>query len=185
MDDKQKIFLLSLARKTIKEYLYKKKEYNIDEHSLDELFLEKRGVFVTLHKNNNLRGCIGYILPYKPLYISVIENAYNSAFEDPRFSVLSKKEFEEIDIEISVLTVPKKINSYEDIVIGKHGIFLKNGGFRSVFLPQVAPENNWDLETTLINLSMKASGDPDLWKNINTKFEVFEAEIFSEKKYEN
>jgi len=185
MNDKQKIFLLSLARNTIKEYLYKKKHQVIDENNIDKIFLEKRGVFVTLHKNNKLRGCIGYILPYKALYISVIENAYNSAFEDPRFSALSKKEFDKINIEISVLTVPKKVDSYKDIVIGKHGIFLESGEFRSVFLPQVAPENNWDLETTLTNLSMKASGNPNLWKQENAEFEVFEAEIFSEKQYEN
>ncbi|MBP7652427.1 AmmeMemoRadiSam system protein A [Candidatus Dependentiae bacterium] len=177
MSSTQKIFLIELAEKTIKTYLDTGKILKIDESEIDDFFKEKRGVFVTLHISGALRGCIGYILPYKPLYTAVIENAYNAAFNDPRFTALSKSEFEEVDIEISVLSVPEKINSYKDIIIGQHGIILKNGFYQAVFLPQVAVEQNWDIETTLAHLSIKAGGDMDLWKNKNTLFEVFEAEI--------
>ncbi|HPN31225.1 MAG TPA: AmmeMemoRadiSam system protein A [bacterium] len=177
MNDSQKKFLMDIAGKTIKNYLETKKILELEEGGIESFFKEKRGAFVSLHINENLRGCIGYILPVKPLYITVIENAYNAAFKDPRFAPLSKSEYENLDIEISVLSIPEKISSYKEIVIGKHGVILKNGFYQAVFLPQVAVEQNWDVETMLAHLSIKASGDANLWKNNNTEFETFEAEI--------
>ena len=178
-------FLIEIAGKTIKNYLETKKILKLEEDNLESFFKEKRGVFVSLHINENLRGCIGYILPVKPLYIAVIENAYNAAFKDPRFSPLSKQEYENLDIEISVLSIPEKIGSYKEIVIGRHGVILKNGFYQAVFLPQVAVEQSWDVETMLAHLSIKASGDANLWKNQGTGFETFEAEIISKKTIEN
>jgi AmmeMemoRadiSam system protein A len=113
----------------------------------------------------------------------VIENAYNAAFMDTRFSPVIKTEFEDLNIEISVLSIPEKIDSYNNIVLGKHGIILKCGVYEAVFLPQVALENNWNLETTLMHLSFKASGTSDLWQKENTEFFVFEAEIINESEH--
>ena len=126
-----------------------------------------------------MRGCIGYIEPIKPLYQSIIDNTINAAVNDPRFQNVSKEELADIKIEISVLTPPHKVGSYNDIQIGKHGIILKKGFHTAVFLPQVAPEQGWDLETTLTHLSLKAGLDADAWKS-GTEFEVFTAIVFSE-----
>ncbi len=179
MNGNQKTYLMDLAKKSIAYCLETGKKYSIETLPNDSELLEKRGAFVTLHSNGQLRGCIGYILPYKPLYLTIIENAYNAAFEDPRFSRLTFAEFQNIDIEISVLTVPKPVNSYKDIIIGKHGILLKCGYYQAVFLPQVPVEQNWSLETTLQHLSLKAGGDADLWQCASVNFEVFESEIIN------
>lgn len=143
------------------------------------LFQEERGVFVSLHIGGELRGCIGYIEPIKPLIEAVAENSINAGFRDPRFSSLSLKELETVEIEISVLTVPKPIPSYKEFEVGKHGIILKKDHRQAVFLPQVAPEQGWDRDTTLMYLSHKAGLSPDAWKD-ECEFLVFEAEHFSD-----
>ena len=138
---------------------------------------QKRGVFVTLHLDGNLRGCIGYIEGHKPLVEGVIDNGKNAAVGDPRFPPVSVQELPGLDLEISVLTPLKTVSGPEDIEIGRHGILLDIGGRRSVFLPQVAVEQDWDLETTLGHLALKAGLAPDAWRDGAT-FQVFEADIF-------
>ena len=141
---------------------------------------EVMGAFVTLHKHGQLRGCIGEIFPRRPLMEAVADQAVNAAFKDPRFPKLREDELELIDLEISALTAPRTVAGYRDIELGKHGIVLYKGGRSAVFLPQVAPEQGWDLETTLTHLSMKAGLGPDDWKN-GCEFQVFEAIVFSER----
>jgi AmmeMemoRadiSam system protein A len=182
LTDREKEFLLKLARDTIKNLLQGKgaKEINADEESLSNTLKEKRGVFVTLHKaHHELRGCIGYILPMLPLWQAVIENARNAAFRDPRFSPLKKNELDDIEIEISVLSVPEAIKDISEFRVGIDGIILKKGFHQAVFLPQVAPEQGWDAETTLKYLSMKAGLSPDAWHEGST-FETFQADVFGE-----
>ncbi len=172
----QKKFLLELVRNTIKDKLEGISKYRKIDESTEWLNV-KQSCFVTLHSSNGqLRGCIGNMMAFEPLYDNIIHNAINSAFRDPRFTPLrSVKEIDSIKIEISILTPMVKINSYKDIVLGKHGIYLTHGGDSSVFLPQVAPEQCWTLEETLTHLSMKAGLDPNAWKSPEAKFEVFEA----------
>jgi AmmeMemoRadiSam system protein A len=134
---------------------------------------------VTLHLDDALRGCIGTLEAVQPLYENVIHNARNAAFRDSRFSPLTAPEFDRIDIEISVLTPPRAIASLDEFVIGRHGIILEKGHHRAVFLPQVAPEQGWDKETTLAFLSRKAGLGPDDWRRGAT-FSVFEAVVFGE-----
>lgn len=105
--------------------------------------LEKRASFVTINKNNQLRGCIGSIIPTKPLIDDIIQNAKSSAFRDSRFNILDFLEFQNINISLSVLTIPKELN-YTDIddlkskiKIGTHGVILKSGSNQSTFLPSV------------------------------------------------
>jgi uncharacterized protein (TIGR00296 family) len=93
-------------------------------------------------------------------------------------------ELPELDFEISALTPSKHVDSYKDIVIGKHGMTIAMNGRRAVFLPQVAPEQGWDLATTLTHLSMKAGLPADAWKDKNAKFTVFEAIVFNEKDFD-
>ncbi|MEW6681246.1 MAG: AmmeMemoRadiSam system protein A, partial [bacterium] len=139
------------------------------------------GAFVTLHtKEGILRGCIGYILPHKPLYQAIIDNAISAAVHDYRFPQVSYGELSSLKIEISVLTPPKKIGTYTEIILGKHGVVLSKEGCSAVFLPQVALEQGWTREETLTHLSLKAGLPPDAWKK-DCQFEVFEAEVFSEK----
>jgi uncharacterized protein (TIGR00296 family) len=89
-------------------------------------------------------------------------------------------ELSSIEIEISALTVPEPVSSYRDIVLGKHGIILKQGSRQAVFLPQVAPEQGWDLAETLRHLSLKAGLSGDAWKDPGTEFLFFTAEVFKE-----
>jgi AmmeMemoRadiSam system protein A len=175
----QQTEMLLLARNTIENKL-KNKIFDLD--TISAHLTKTRSCFVTLHTNSgHLRGCIGNIIAFESLYDNIKHNALNSAFGDPRFPKLnSLAELNSTHIEISVLTPPEKIKSYNDIVLGKHGIILKSLGWSSVFLPQVAPEQEWDISTTLTHLSLKAGLSSNAWQNSNTNFEVFEAIVFKE-----
>lgn len=174
----EKKYLLKLARKSIEDCLNNKKTEASDIPS--ERLKYDRGVFVTLHKNGNLRGCIGYIKPIKPLHRAVIENAVNAATKDFRFPGVDLSELPEIDIEISVLTPPEEVEGAEDFIIGEHGIIIEKGFRNAVFLPQVAPEQGWGREQTLSHLCMKAGLPTDAWKSDDMKFFVFKAQVFGE-----
>lgn len=182
LTEKEKLFLLDLARTTIKTLLdgHKAEDIKVDKDDITGALAENRGVFVTLNKKDHeLRGCIGYILPMLPLWQAVMENARNAAFRDPRFEPLKKDEFNQIKIEISVLTVPETISDITRFRVGIDGIILKKGYNQAVFLPQVAPEQGWDAQTTMQYLSMKAGLAPGAWKDGAT-FETFQAEVFEE-----
>lgn len=182
LTEKQKKILLKIARETLEYYLKGEKlpEIKID----DPVLIEKRGVFVTLHKNGNLRGCIGYIEPIKPLYLAVREMAIHSATQDPRFEPVKYEELKEIEIEISVLTIPKKVKSPDEIVLGRDGVIVKRGFNQGVFLPQVAEETGWTKEEFLSYLCSHKAGLPsDAWKDPKTELYIFQAEVFSEKDF--
>ena len=150
------------------------------ELSNDPFYEKELGLFVTLHMHGALRGCIGYIQGFKPLKNALFEMADAAAFQDPRFLPLIESELDDIDIEISILSELVEIADYHDIVIGVDGILLKHGYKQAVFLPQVAPEQGWDLDTTLKHLSRKAGLLPNAYKDPKTTFEVFQADVFSE-----
>ena len=195
----EKKALLISARDTLQNS-FKDKSEKIEEHLLWPIpslgVMEKKGAFVTLNtKDGNLQGCIGRIVAREPLFATVQRMTKSAAFEDTRFSPLKENELNNIVIDISVLTPPKKVSSYKDIEIGKHGVILKkflpNRGYvSSVFLPQVPPSFGWNLERTLEQLSLKAGLDKDAWKQ-DCEFEVFEGFEISEefmkkdKKYKN
>ena len=178
--EKQKVEILTFVRNTIRNKLEKNR--NIAAVPTSEYLNEERSCFVTLHsKNGALRGCIGHITAFEPLYDNLRRNASNAAFQDPRFSpVKSAEELSSLNIEVSILTPAEKVDSYNDIVIGEHGVILKNGGRNAVFLPQVAPEQGWDVQTTLMHLSMKAGLPSNAWEFPETQFEVFKAIVFGE-----
>jgi AmmeMemoRadiSam system protein A len=175
MEEKKE--LLQVARHTIETYLKEgKKEYPETDNPR---FLEHRGVFVTLHKKGNLRGCIGYPLPIKPLIESVADNAIASAAEDPRFPPVEVDEMEDIDIEISVLTVPKKVESHEDVVVGRDGIIISKGFMKGLLLPQVPVEQGWDLEEYISYGCRKAGLPESEWKK-GVNIETFQGIVFGE-----
>jgi AmmeMemoRadiSam system protein A len=138
------------------------------------------GAFVTLHKKDKLRGCIGYIVGTKPLIETVREMAVSSAFRDPRFSPLEKSEYRELGIEISVLSPLRRITDIAEIRVGEHGIVVKRGFQSGLLLPQVATEYGWDRDTFLTHTCHKAGLPGEAWKNPDTEIEIFSAIVFSE-----
>lgn len=173
--------LLSVARSTIEAIIKNGRAPEVQE--ADPRLLREEGAFVTLKKQGHLRGCIGNILGNGPLVQTVRRMAIAAATEDPRFDRVSPDELKDIDIEISVLSVPREIRDVNEIVMGKHGVIVNNGGRGGVFLPQVATETGWDRETFLGQLCSQKAGLPsDCWKDPATRLEIFSAEIISEKK---
>jgi len=170
-------YLLRLARETISRFLTMKM---VPLPRLSSPILrEQRGVFVTLKKREDLRGCIGHMVGDRPLAEQVGAMALQSAFEDPRFSPVTLKELADIEIEISVLTPMKPVSGPNDIVVGRDGVLLRKGGRSAVFLPQVAPEQGWGRDEMLSHLSRKAGLPADAWKE-GASFQTFQAIVFSE-----
>ncbi len=173
--------LLKLARNTIK-YVFAHQAAPLPEQvGFTPSAQENRtmGAFVTLKKHGRLRGCIGEITPFRALYKAIMAQAVNAAFRDTRFNQLRAEELPEIRIEISALTPSHPVDSYNDIKLGRHGIVIEKHGRRAVFLPQVAPEQGWNLAQTLTHLSRKAGLPADAWKQ-GARFTVFEAIVFGE-----
>lgn len=178
LNEDEKKELLTIVRKTLENYLNNKK---IPDFKITSENLKKRyGVFVTLNKFGELRGCIGYIEGIKPLYEGVIDNAINAALRDPRFPPVSLKELKDIKIEITILSPLKKIDDINKIVVGKHGIFIKKGFYQGLLLPQVATEYGWDRETFLKHTCLKAGLNPDAYKDKDTEIYIFEGLIINE-----
>lgn len=177
LNKEQQNFLLDLARKAISQHLKTKKTLTIEIK--DENLMEKRGAFVTLKLKNELRGCIGYPIPYDPLYKTVIDAAISAASMDYRFKALKVKELPQVKIEISILTLPMPVKNILEIEVGKHGIIITEGKNKGLLLPQVPVEWNWDLETYLRHGSMKAGLEKNAWKK-GAKIEIFSAQVFSE-----
>jgi len=173
----QQMFLLDLARRAIEFFLEKKESF--EEKSNDPLLLEKRGAFVTLKVDNELRGCIGYPLPHKSLVETIIDCAIAAATQDFRFPSIKQEELSRLNIEISVLTLPRKIKDISEIKVGEHGIILSKGSHKGLLLPQVPVEWDWDLETYLNHGCLKAGLPEDEWKKGAT-IEIFSAQVFSE-----
>ena len=173
--------LLDLARNTIKAKLDGRPLPHFEPFT--ETLKEPRGAFVTLHKHGDLRGCIGYVEAIKPLWQSVQDMAIAAAFQDPRFSPLQPDEYDDIDIEISVMSPIKKISSIDEIEVGKHGIIIKRGFNQGLLLPQVATEQGWDRDTFLEHTCYKAGLYGDCWEKPDTEIYIFSAEVFSENEY--
>lgn len=185
LTNEEKKILLKLARDSIKYYFEHNELMMVDakEIIITQALKEIRGAFVTLKINNSLRGCIGHIQGVQELYKDVIENAINAAFNDPRFMPLSSAELPKVEIEISALTPPVKINSLDEIIIGKHGLIIKKGYQSGVFLPQVPVEQGWNKTQYLENLCYKAGLSKDDYKQADLY--MFTAEVFSEKEMEH
>jgi len=176
---KQQQRLLEIAKQAVENYVKKEKTIKIEENN--ESLNEPLGVFVTLKKNEELRGCIGTFEPKTPLYENVIEMAIAAATQDPRFNPVKEDELKDLEYEISVLSPLKKVDSYKDVEIGKHGVQIKKGSRSGVFLPQVATENNWGRDEFLSILCSQKAGLPsDCWKDSETEIYVFTAQVFGD-----
>jgi len=177
LNEHQQKLLLRLARQAIEHHL--KTGKTLEKDIEDPVLKEKRGAFVTLKVDDQLRGCIGYPLPYKSLYKTVIEVAISASSQDFRFQPITLEELKKTRIEISVLSLPKPVKDVKEIEVGKHGIIVTKGLSRGLLLPQVPLEYNWDLETYLRHGCLKAGLEEDEWKK-GALIEVFTAQVFSE-----
>jgi uncharacterized protein len=182
LNKKQGERLLKLARDSIESYFSGKK---INLESYIKEFKEKQGIFVTLHKNKELRGCIGFPYPFLPLSDAVFQAARAAAFDDPRFEPLGKEELKEIMIEISVLSVPEEIKCKkeripDEIKIGEDGLIIQFRASSGLLLPQVATEYNWNSLEFLEACCEKASLKKGDWKEKDCSVFKFQAQIFCE-----
>jgi AmmeMemoRadiSam system protein A len=168
---------LKLARQAIERYF--KTGGHLRTPIKTGALKEKRGAFVTLTMAGELRGCIGYPLPVKPLDETIIEMAVAAASQDNRFEPLAPEEMDRLRVEISVLGVPAPVTSPTEVEVGRHGIIVSKGFYRGLLLPQVPTEHGWDRETYLRHGCLKAGLSPDEWKK-GAKIEVFTAQVFSE-----
>lgn len=183
ISDKAGEYLVSLAKDTIKyqlengKIMLKPTDYPLE---LDE----ELGVFVTLNKNHNLRGCIGYAEPIKPAIDATMEVALAAAFNDPRFPELSTKEFDDLEFEVTVLTKPEIIEVahpdqyFDEIEIGRDGLIIQKGYARGLLLPQVAVENAFTKEDFLEHTCMKAGISADSWMDESCDVLKFQGQIF-------
>jgi AmmeMemoRadiSam system protein B/AmmeMemoRadiSam system protein A len=169
--------LLAFARETISRYLTA--QMVPLPRGFSPAALEPRGVFVTLKKRGNLRGCIGRMTPDRPLAALVGAMALQAAFEDPRFSPVTMKELPDLEIEISVLTPMQPVSGPGAIVVGRDGVLLQKGKRSAVFLPQVAPEQGWGRDEMLDHLAMKAGLPSGAWRE-GAQFSTFQALVFGE-----
>ncbi len=180
LNKEEKKRLLEIARKSIESYLKTGKKMQVSEK--DPLLTKEMGAFVTLRQNGELRGCIGNLVGRDPLFLTIRDMAVEGATGDPRFASVSLPELKNIEIEISVLSPMERIKSADEIILGKHGVLVKQGFQSGVFLPQVATETGWSKEEFLSHLcSQKAGLAAQAWKDKATELYIFTAEIFSEK----
>jgi len=168
--------LIKLARDVI-ESQFHDVEVNIPL-SLKDKLIQPRGIFVTINKRDELRGCIGFTEPVLPLGIAVAKAAKSAAFEDPRFPPLKEEELKDIEIEISVLTLPEKIEPDPNLIkVGEDGLIVKKGAYSGLLLPQVATEYNWSTEEFLSQTCVKAGLSKDAWKEKDIEIQKFQAQI--------
>lgn len=145
----------------------------------EETLLKALGVFVTLHRNGALRGCIGTMQSAEPLYMTTARMAYAAAFQDHRFPPLRPEEWPQCDLELSVLGPLTPCPDPSQIEIGKHGLLLVHAGKSGVFLPQVPVEQGWQLATYLEQLCYKAGLPAGSWKAPGAQLYWYEAFVFS------
>jgi len=177
--------LVKLARNAIKAK-FSLIKLKVDKSSKQE-FSHALGCFVTLHKDGQLRGCIGFPEPVMPLHQAIENAAQHAAFNDPRFPALEKSELDLVVVEVSVLTKPSRIDvrNPEDYVknvqIGKDGLIVRGTYSSGLLLPQVATEQGWDSKTFLNQVCIKANLKEDSWQDFDsTRIYKFQSQVFSE-----
>ncbi len=172
--------LLQIARNSVQAYLAGEPP-RLPEISSAPL-MEPYGIFVSLHKGHELRGCIGNIHPGRPLYQSAAECAIAAAVTDPRFMPLTAPELRTVEFEISVLSPIEPVQDIAEIEVGKHGLIISKGNSRGLLLPQVATTYGWDRERFLRETCTKAGLQPHDWKE-GAVIHRFGALVFSEHQF--
>jgi len=175
LSEDEKQMLKKIAYESIKDSLNGKPISHFS--SLTSHLSSKCGAFVSLHKQGRLRGCIGHFGEDTPLHEIVAEMARAAAFEDPRFMPVTRGELDDLDIEISVLTPMRRIQSLDEFQLHRHGIYIRKGYRSGTFLPQVADEVNWTKEEFVGHCSQDKAGlGWDGWRD--AELYVYEAIVF-------
>lgn len=184
ISDEDGRLLVTTARKTVSEFL--KNNVKINDLEFKSKFNFESGVFVTINKQNNLRGCIGYPLPIKKLAEGLVDASISAATQDPRFLPIEENELDQIVFEVTVLTPPEeiKVDSPSEylskIKIGQDGLIVEGVGGSGLLLPQVPGEYGWNEEEFLEHTCEKAGLDRNAWRKNSTKVSKFQGTIFKE-----
>jgi len=184
LNQAEKDYLLTLARQTLNHYFETEELLKVNQAEVPERLTAAQGVFVTLEKNNQLRGCIGYIMPVKSIYQAVIDNAIAAAVHDGRFSPVTQGELNDIDIEISVLSVPESLNASAVNRLSSlrpliDGVVLRDGVRSSTYLPQVWEDLN-NPQEFLSSLCNKGGWPNNCWQEDKVELYTYQADVFSE-----
>ncbi|HAZ11303.1 MAG: hypothetical protein A2X86_20505 [Bdellovibrionales bacterium GWA2_49_15] len=182
----EKKYSLALARRALQFFQENKAPLSITEQEIVEIFgdtsalLNSLGCFVSLHLERNLRGCIGTIRSDEALFVNIAKNAVLAGFHDPRFNPISKTEFANSTLEISVMGPLELCQDLTQIVVGKHGLVVKKDFYQGLLLPQVPVEWKWNRETFLKQTCLKAGLPSDAVRDPKVEFYTFEAVVFCE-----
>lgn len=170
LNETQKQQLHDIAKNSITNGLHTGEPVTIDLNSYDEDLQTKRATFVTLHKHNQLRGCIGILEPLRPLAEDIAHNAFAAAFSDRRFPPVTADEIDHLNIHISILATPEEISftSEDDLVSqlrpGIDGLIMQEGNQRGTFLPSVW-ESVTDRYDFLNHLKQKSGLPANYWSD--------------------
>lgn len=153
--------------------------FSMDDYRMTPALQARTATFVTLKRGGRLRGCIGSLEPVEAMYRSVHDNAVHAALRDPRFPAVTAAEVPDLDVQISLLSPLREIDSADAFAVGKDGVILEKGRHRAVFLPEVAVEQGWNRAQMLASLSLKAGLAADGWKS-GARFKTFYTVSLSE-----
>jgi len=178
LDENAQRELLALARTTLENHFHTGKvpEYKPENPGLSN----HGGAFVSLHRGEELRGCIGLLASDGELYRTVQRCTLSAALEDTRFHPVTAQEILRLSIEISVLSPLERIQDFSVIEVGRHGLVVALGTMRGLLLPQVAAKYKWDRDTFLSQTCRKAGLPPEAWRSAKTTIHIFEAQVFSD-----
>lgn len=176
VNEDQQFLLLSLARQALEARVA---GFGAPEVQCVGPLALRCGAFVSIHRGDDLRGCLGRLTSDWPLGRTIVHLGGAVADRDPRFSPVMPSELLLLQIEISLLTPERPVASIEDIEVGRHGLVVEHGYARGLLLPQVATGHGWNRETFLEHTCIKAGIPRDAWKN-GARIRVFEAHVFAE-----
>jgi AmmeMemoRadiSam system protein A len=179
----EKRIFLQTARSAIISF-FQGTKISEPDYLVHPVFKTHAGAFVTLTHAGRLRGCIGYVISDQPLFKTICDAAVQASQADPRFAPVKLKEVEKLAIEISVLSEPFPLNSYDEIEVGKHGLILEEKGYRGLLLPQVPIEHHMNKDQYLDAICQKTGLPPGYWRNKQLKLSGFTATVFSEEELE-
>ena len=178
LPDEDQQLLLGIARNAV--------EAHVSGNSLQlpvirqGIVSQRHGVFVSIHRGKELRGCIGNVMTDSALYRTTARCAVAAATSDPRFPPVTLDELPHVTFELSVLSIPEPVHNVEQIEVGKHGLIISKGPARGLLLPQVATQYRWNRNQFLAETCMKAGIDPNAWKQ-GASIHYFTANVFGEK----
>lgn len=177
----EKDALMKIAKASVLAAVKERKVYPATSNGMAVLE-QDRGAFVTLNKHGQLRGCIGYIAPMKPLYLTVRDVAASAALEDPRFRPVELRELGDITYDVSVMSPLRRVIDLKQIKVGEHGLVVWKGDKEGLLLPQVPVEQKWDRMTFIEQTCMKAGLPADAWKDEGIDIFMFTALVFGEQR---